>query len=130
LKSEGALTLFFKRLDPRTTSTFRNLTMIAIRNDSLRPKFPLGRLLATPGSIEALARSGQSPGEFLARHAGCDWGEVCDDDKALNEDSLRDGSRLLSAYRTHQDVRVWIITEAADEHGHRICTTLLLPEEY
>jgi hypothetical protein len=104
--------------------------MIAIRSDSLRPKFPLGRLLATPGAADALNRSGQSPGEFLARHAGCDWGEVCPDDKALNEESLIDGSRLMSAYRTHNDVRVWIITEAADEHGHRICTTLLLPEEY
>ena len=104
--------------------------MIAIRNDSLRPKFPLGRLLATPGALEALNQAGQSPGEFLARHAGCDWGEVCDDDKALNDESLRDGSRLMSAYRTHKDVRVWIITEAADEHGHRCATTLLRPEEY
>lgn len=104
--------------------------MIAIRNDSLRPRFPLGQLLATPGACDAITRAGQSPGEFLARHAGCDWGELCDDDKALNEAALLDGSRLLSAYRTANDVRLWIITEAADENGDRICTTIIRPEEY
>ena len=26
--------------------------------------------------------------------------------------------------------KLWIITEAADERGHRLATTLLLPEEY
>lgn len=104
--------------------------MIAIRNDTIRPKFPLGQLLATPGACDAITAAGQSPGEFLSRHAGCDWGELCDDDKALNEEALIDGSRLMSAYRTHVDVRIWIITEAADEIGFRICTTILLPEEY
>jgi hypothetical protein len=55
---------------------------------------------------------------------------VCDEDKRLNDQSLQDGSRLLSAYRTAKDVRIWIITEAADDDGHRMATTILLPEEY
>jgi hypothetical protein len=33
-----------------------------------RPKFPLGRLVATPGALEAMEQSGQSPGFFLDRH--------------------------------------------------------------
>lgn len=97
---------------------------------SAKPKFPLGQILATPGAIEALQQSDQLPDELLARHVAGDWGEVCDDDKALNDESLIDGSRILSAYRTSRNERLWIITEAADEAGHRCCTTILLPSEY
>jgi hypothetical protein len=37
---------------------------------------------------------------------------------------------LLSAYRTLKNERLWIITEAADEQGHRLATTILRPDEY
>jgi hypothetical protein len=30
--------------------------------------FPLGKLIATPGALEALVRARQSPAEFLNRH--------------------------------------------------------------
>ena len=46
------------------------------------PKFPLGEVVATPGVLEILAESGQSPAEFLARHVHGDWGDVCAEDKA------------------------------------------------
>ena len=95
-----------------------------------KQKFSLGQTLATPGALSALAESGQSPTEFLARHVQGDWGEVCDDDKGLNDQALTDGSRLLSAYQTHQGTKLWIITEAADETGRRCATTVLLPSEY
>ena len=52
------------------------------------------------------------------------------DDCHLNEEALVDGSRLMSAYSTAKGVKLWIITEASDDNGHRCCTTLLLPEEY
>jgi hypothetical protein len=99
-------------------------------NTSSKAKFPMGQILATPGALEALTEAGQTPAEFLVRHVQGDWGEVCAEDKALNEEALIDGSRLLSAYRTSKNVRIWIITEAADENGHRCATTTLLPEEY
>lgn len=97
---------------------------------STKAKFNLGQLLATPGALEALQESGQPPGFFLRRHANGDWGEVCQQDGLLNDQSLIHGSRILSAYRTLQGTRLWIITEAADEAGHRLATTILLPEEY
>jgi lipocalin len=93
-------------------------------------KFPLGQIVATPGALEALEQSGQTPDFFLAKHASGDWGEVCNGDKKLNDEALVDGSRLLSAYRTLKNERIWVITEAADEDGHRVATTCLLPEEY
>jgi hypothetical protein len=89
------------------------------------PLFPLGRLVATPGALEALAASGQSPTDFLARHLRGDWGDVCPDDKRLNDEAVKDGSRILSAYVTTAGVRLWVITEA-----DRSSTCLLLPDEY
>ena len=103
---------------------------IPTNGQTSKPKFPLGQVLATPGALEALEKSGESPAFFLSRHLAGDWGEVCADDKALNDESLIDGSRILSAYRTSRNERLWIITEAADDEGHRCCTTLLLPSEY
>jgi hypothetical protein len=98
--------------------------------NATRTKFSLGQLLATPGALAALEESGQTPLVFLAKHASGDWGEVCEGDKQANDDSLLDGSRLLSAYRTTKGERLWIITEAADDEGNRAATTILLPEEY
>ena len=93
-------------------------------------KFSLGQILATPGALEALQESGQSPAEFLHRHVTGDWGEVCSGDKQLNDQSLVDGSRLMSGYRTGKGVKLWVITEAQDDDGHRAATTILLPDEY
>lgn len=93
-------------------------------------KFSLGQVVATPGVLDALSASGQSAGEFFVRHARGDWGELNDNDKSLNDQSLVDGSRLLSAYCTPRGVRLWIITESVDDQGRRAATTLLLPSEY
>lgn len=94
------------------------------------PKFHLGQIVATPGALEALDASDQSPADFLARHARGDWGDLSEEDRRLNDEALIDGSRLLSAYKTIKGVKVWIVTEAADDEGHRAATTLLLPDEY
>ena len=95
-----------------------------------KPKFKLGQTVATPGALEALEESGQSPGDFLERHVQGDWGILDDEDKQLNDQALNDGSRILSAYKTLKGVKIWIITEAKDDNGNRSATTLLLPEEY
>lgn len=87
--------------------------------------FKLGRLLATPGAAEALRASGESPWAFLGRHLVGDWGDLCDEDKRLNDIAVLDGTRLLSAYKTATGQKLWIITEA-----DRTATTILLPDEY
>jgi hypothetical protein len=91
----------------------------------LLPKFSLGRIVATPGALEAVQEANQNPFEFIQRHQSGDWGELCAEDIRENEFSVRNGFRILSAYRTLHDVKVWIITEA-----DRSVTTLLLPHEY
>ena len=87
--------------------------------------FPLGRIVATPGALQALEAAGEQPTQFLDRHASGDWGELDDEDKQENEFSLRNGFRIFSAYTTSAGEKIWIITEA-----DRSATTLLLPEEY
>lgn len=95
-----------------------------------KPLFNLGQLVATPGALEALEQAGQTPAEFVLRHVSGDWGIVNDEDKRLNDESVRDGSRILSAYRLKTGEKIWIITEARGDDGRRAATTLLLPDEY
>ena len=90
-----------------------------------QPKFCLGQLVATPGALIALSRNSQSALEFLERHRTGDWGAVDAEDKRANEHSLKDGTRLLSAYHLKDGTKIWLITEA-----DRSATTVLLPEDY
>jgi len=87
--------------------------------------FPLGKVVATPGALEALQRNLQRPIEFLARHIRGDWGDVPYEDKLANRRALLDGSRIFSAYSLRDGTRIWCITEA-----DRSSTCLLLPDEY
>jgi hypothetical protein len=91
----------------------------------MKPKFRLGQVVATPGALRALEEAGQSPAFFLEKHVAGDWGEVCDEDKLANDQALVNGERLLSAYRTLQGVKIWVITEA-----DRSSTCAMLPSEY
>lgn len=92
--------------------------------------FYLGRFLATPGALDACKEAGVSPIWYFSRHARQDWGDLCTDDKRANDRALADGSRILSAYTLPGGVRLWIITEAEDDDGKRVASTLLLPSEY
>ena len=96
----------------------------------MRPKFELGQIVATPGALEALNAAGQGPGEFLRRHAYGDWGDLCEEDRRLNDLAVRDGSRILSSYKTKDGAKLWIITEAQDDDGRRASSCVLLPDEY
>jgi hypothetical protein len=87
--------------------------------------FPLGNVYLTVGAREALEESNQLPKKFLARHQKGDFGIICEDDKRENELSIKEGFRILSAYKTAKGEKLWCITEA-----DRSATTVLKPEEY
>jgi hypothetical protein len=91
---------------------------------SLPVRFPLGRLVATPGALAALERAGANPVRYLACHATCDWGDVDTADWAANDRALVDGERLLSAYVLPNGERLLLSTEA-----DRSRATLLVPGE-
>lgn len=72
-----------------------------------------------------MEEAGNVPAEFLDQHARGEWGDVDAQDKEANEAALRDGTRILSSYKTKAGVKLWVITEA-----DRSATTVLLPDEY
>ncbi len=86
-------------------------------------KFLLGQIVATRNALDSL-----DPNDVLAaiqRHSHCDWGELCEEDKILNDLSLEEEGRLLSNYTDSKGTAFWIITE-----WDRSVTTVLLPEDY
>jgi len=95
-----------------------------------KARFGLGQIVATPGALEALQRNKSTGLEYLRRHASGDWGVLCEEDKQANDDALKTGARIMSVYFLSDETKLWIITEAADDHGRRTATTFLLPDEY
>lgn len=93
-------------------------------------KFMAGQFVATPGALAAMEKACVLPIDLLNRHINGDWGDLDAEDAQRNDEALRDGSRLFSAYKLDDDTKVWIITEAVSDIGIRSATTILLPEEY
>ena len=85
-------------------------------------KFPLGQIVITSNAASVLTHEEINDG--LRRHTSGDWGMVCSEDAALNDEALVNGDRLLSAYGQGKR-KFWIITEADGS-----VTTILLPEDY
>lgn len=92
--------------------------------------FKPGQLVITCGARTVMDREGTAYIIPLFRHLSGDWGDVPPEDKAANDQAVKDGSRILSNYTTQKGTRIWIITEAEDDKGVRCATTILLPEEY
>lgn len=96
------------------------------------PLFPLGQIVATPGALDAARYPGQFL-ELLARHVRGDWGCIDNEDADTNDEAVREGFRVLSAYPIDPALPckgfgkncLWVITEA-----DRSVTTILLPEDY
>lgn len=88
-------------------------------------RFPLGRIVATPGAVDLLERYGKTPAEYLNRHLAGDWGDLGAADKRENELSVRRGYRIFSVYEISPLNTIWIITET-----NRSSTCILLPSEY
>jgi hypothetical protein len=102
-------------------------------------RFELGQIVATPAALALLKECGFSAAMLIARHLRGDFGDICAEDAAENEFSVRNGCRIMSVYRlvppetlktTPAAKRIdlptmWLITEA-----DRSSTCLLLPAEY
>ena len=91
-------------------------------------KFSLGQLVMTRGvhsKIKEDVDFAVGVLDAFERYRNCDWGDLCSEDKAENEKSLRNGERIFAPYNIGNEKKLWIITE-----WDRSVTTLLLPEEY
>ncbi len=90
--------------------------------------FTLGRLVMTAGVNDKVADDVEMSKFVLAslqRHARGDWGDLSAEDKRRNDQSLKESTRLLSAYEAPPLPKIWIITE-----WDRSVTTVLFPDEY
>ena len=95
--------------------------------------FELGSVLMTSGvagMVDGDPEAMRAVMDCLGRHARGDWGDLCEDDRELNDLAIqaeRDGGytdRLFSAYETEFG-KLYVITE-----WDRSATTVLTPEEY
>ena len=73
--------------------------------------FRLGNVVATPGALELLGRTGTDAAAVLARHQRGDFGTVDAEDVQSNKNAILNGGRILSAYVLGGE-RLWIITDA------------------
>ena len=90
-------------------------------------KFKTGTVVMTCGINAALEKSFKFFNDVMIafnRYQNCDWGELCEEDKAINEDALKYGNRLFAKYETSEGP-IYIITE-----WDRSVTTILFPDEY
>jgi hypothetical protein len=92
-------------------------------------KFELGQVVGTPQALRFCSLHNIEVFDLLRRHASGDWGNLGADDAAANSAALIDGSRILSAYMFPVG-KVWLLTEAEGDDGHRTSTCLMLPTDY
>jgi hypothetical protein len=86
-------------------------------------KFNLGRLVITSNADAVLTPEDVSLA--LMRHSRCDWGDVCKDDRKVNERGVVEQGMILSSYQSAKGEKFWVITDP----GHEV-TTVLLPDDY
>ena len=65
---------------------------------NVRPRFGLGRILATPGALALIAQRRAPVLTLIARHVSGDWGDVPTLIALSNNEALRKGGELMSFY--------------------------------
>ena len=95
----------------------------------------MGRVYMTNGINEAMRGNDQFTQEIfssLKRFSGKDWGELCEEDKQMNENSLDNPEDiyLLAAYQTCRG-KIYIITNRVSEEVGKNqvnATTVMFPD--
>ena len=91
-------------------------------------KFNLGQVVMTCGINNEIRKNGEFAkfvSKSFVRHCDGDWGDLDNEDKAMNDSALKNGDdRILSRY-LFNDEPIYIITE-----WDRSVTTILFANEY
>jgi len=96
--------------------------MNAVRSDEDPPrmvrkagaKFELGRVVMTSGAESRAEKHGIHPATLLRRHISGDWGDLDAHDRRVNDQAVKNGSRILSVYG-EGDTRLYVITDAVTD---------------
>lgn len=94
-----------------------------------RASFKIGQLVATCG-VAAKMNDNQMFYEWVRdcykRYRNNDWGDLCGEDKASNDDAVKNGGRVFASYKyPPTGEKMYVIAEA-----DRSVTTLLFADEY
>jgi hypothetical protein len=73
----------------------------------LQPKFDLGKITVKDEAACALAIAGHEPSFFLERHV---TGMIAEEDRPFYEQGLREGTMILSKYRTLRGHEILVAT--------------------
>lgn len=95
------------------------------KHTSSPPLFRPGDIYITPNAQAELTAHGMNPVTLLERHATGDWKDLPPEDARANREAIIGGARIFSSYHITPKIRIWLITEAAQES-----TTLLTPADY
>ena len=87
--------------------------------------FLLGRVMATPAALRALANVDRDAIDYVGRHVHGDWGEMGVDDATANTLAVFEGTRVVSSFALPNGQQLLVITEA-----DRSATTVLLSSDY
>ena len=95
--------------------------------------FNLGKVVCTATLNNAMSENKQFASEVMSalqKYCNKDWGDLCEEDKQINDDALQypEDLYLLAAYQTCKG-KIYIITERISENAGDNATTLCFPDE-
>ena len=95
--------------------------------------FNVGKVVCTATLNNAMSENKQFASEVMSalqKYCNKDWGDLCEEDKQINDDALQypDDLYLLAAYKTCKG-KIWIITNRISENAGDNATTVCFPDE-
>ena len=95
--------------------------------------FNMGKVVCTATLNNAMSENSRFAKEVLLalkRYAMKDWGELCEEDKQINDDALKypDDLYVFAAYKTCKG-KIYIITNRISETAGDNATTICFPDE-
>ena len=94
--------------------------------------FNLGKVVCTATLNNVMAENSRFAKDVMLaikRYCNKDWGDLCDEDKQMNEDTLQypDDLFILATYKTCKG-KIYIITSIVSEAGD-VATVICFPDE-
>ena len=95
--------------------------------------FNLGKVVCTATLNNIMSENKQFANEIMSalqKYCNKDWGDLCEEDKQINDDALQypEDLYLLEAYKTCKG-KIYIITERISEYAGNNATTICFPDE-
>lgn len=120
---------WYKKAQIDTTSISYGNTLPIIQhafvfNEPDKPVLNPGQIVLTTGAAKFIKDNMINIQTYITRHINGDWGNLEEEDKAVNRQSLENKGMVMSFY-TFDKGKLWIITDIGWQ-----TTTILLPEEY